>query len=199
MAYFGLAHIPLLFQLRFRLSNKCKLIFFEYDRYSGCWNSLAENEGETNLQVVGLPNRVIEEEGDVLLRISISNTVLLEEVDAVITSSIASIHLSLPSPNRDSITSIQQLYRFGATFRNTMDKIHELIPHRINVHVFYAGPVSLALYFGQLIHSGVDRNIIVYNYYPGDSPRYSWGIRVAGNPGDEILVFKPEVTSGKEL
>jgi hypothetical protein len=198
LSYFGLAHIPLLFQFGFRLSNKCKLNFFEYDRYSGCWNQLSENGIENNLFVTGLPDRVNEEEGDVVLRISISNTVLTEEVNAVISSSIASIHISLPSPIRDSVTSTQQLHRYGATFRSAMDKIHELIPHRKNVHIFYAGPVSLAMFFGQLIHLGVDRDVIVYNYYPGDTPRYSWGIRVTGKPGDDNLVIRPEISRIEE-
>ncbi len=180
VAYFGIAHIPLLFHLGYRLSNKRKLHFFELNRYTGCWEYLyGETEGP-ELRLDGLPVQVNEEAGDVLIRISISNTVRLEEVTSVVPSPIASIHIRIEPTKRDVMVSECQLHRYGAKFRWMLDEIHEFLPNRERVHIFYAGPVSLAVYFGQLLSQTIDRKIVIYNYTAKDFPRYSWGLEITG-------------------
>lgn len=176
--YFGLAHIPLLFHIGFRLTNKRQLRFFEWDRYSGGWNPLQEHGSYELLRVENLPNRTINSVGDVILRISISNSIELGEVLPVVPESISSIHIASMIKKRDLITSEQQIWDYGKQFRQVLDTVHELIPNRRALHLFYAGPVSLAVYLGQMIHHGVDRNIFVYNYTPAHTPRYSWGLEV---------------------
>ena len=176
--YFGLAHIPLLFHLGFSLTNKRQLRFFEWDRYSGGWNPLEERGTYDLLQIDGLPNRTINSIGDVILRISISNSIEWEDVMSVVPESISSIHLASTTRKRDLVTSEQQVWDYGKQFRQVLDTVHELMPNRRALHVFYAGPVSLAVYLGQLIHPGVDRNVFVYNYTPAHTPRYSWGLEI---------------------
>ncbi len=176
--YFGLAHIPLLFHLGFRLTNKRQLRFFEWGRYSGGWNPLQERSTYDLLQIENLPNHTIHAVGDVILRISISNSIELEDVLPVVPESISSIHIASTIKKRDLVTSEQQVWDYGKQFRQVLDTVHELMPNRRALHVFYAGPVSLAVYLGQMIHPGVDRNVFVYNYTPAHTPRYSWGLEI---------------------
>jgi nucleoside phosphorylase len=176
--YFGLAHIPLLFHLGFKLTNKRQLRFFEWDRYSGGWNPLQERGTYDLLQIENLPNHTIDLVGDVILRISISNSIELADVLPVVPESISSIHLASTIRKRDLVTTQQQVWDYGKQFRQVLDAVHELMPNRRTLHVFYAGPASLAVYLGQLIHPGVDRNVFVYNYTPAHTPRYSWGLEI---------------------
>lgn len=192
VAYFGIAHIPLLFHLGYRLTNKCKLHFFELNRYVGRWEYL---QGETvgpELKLDGLPPYVNEGKGDVIVRISISNTIRPEEIAGIVPLPIASLHLRIEPTQRDVMVSDHQLHRYGSRFRWMLDNVHELLPNRERVHVFYAGPVSLAVYFGQLISQTIDRKIVVYNYTSKDSPRYSWGLEITGetNSSDFLVEAK---------
>jgi len=121
---------------------------------------------------------VNDEQGDVLIRISVSDTVRPEEIVEIAPSPIASLHLRIEPPRRDVLISEHQLHDYGAKYRWMLDTIHELLPNRERTHIFYAGPVSLAVYFGQLIIQTIDHRIVVYNYTTKDSPRYSWGLEV---------------------
>jgi nucleoside phosphorylase len=178
LGYFGIAHIPLLFHLGYRLTNKRKLHFFELNRYTERWEYLQGEVEGPELKLDGLPRYVNEEKGDIVIRISISNTVRPEEFTGIVLSPIASLHLYIEPTQRDTMVSEHQLRRYGAKFRGTLDSIHELLPNRVRVHVFYAGPVSLAVYFGQLINQTIDRKMVVYNYTGKDSSRYSWGLEI---------------------
>jgi hypothetical protein len=63
----------------------------------------------------------------------------------------------------------------GRVFRQTMDAIHERLPAATGIHVFFAGPASLAFYCGQLVSKTIHPRFVVYNYTAQDVPRYSWG------------------------
>jgi len=178
VAYFGIAHIPLLFYLGCRLTNKRRLHFFELNRYTGRWEYLQGEKEGPELKLDGLPTHVNDERGDILIRISISDTIRPEEVAEIVPSPITSLHLHIEPPKRDVLDSERQLHDYGAKFRWMLDRVHELLPNRERTHVFYAGPVSLAVYFGQLISQTIDRRIVVHNYTAKDSPRYSWGLEI---------------------
>jgi nucleoside phosphorylase len=178
VGYFGIAHIPLLFYLGCRLTNKRRLHFFELNRYTGRWEYLQGEKEGPELKLDGLPIHADDKHGDVLIRISISNTVRSEEVAEIVPSPIASLHLRIEPPKRDVLVSERQLHDYGVGFRRMLDGIHEFLPNRKRTHVFYAGPVSLAVYFGQLISQTIDRRIVVYNYTTKDFPRYSWGLEI---------------------
>lgn len=193
LGYFGIAHIPLLFYAGRRLTNKCKLHFFELNRYTNRWDYLRDEKQYPELKVEGLPTQVNNDQGDILVRISISNTVTLAETAKVIPSPLASLHLCIVPPQRDVMVSELQLQEYGAKFRQVLDYIHEFFPNREKTHIFYAGPVSLAIYLGQLIIQTIDRELVIYNYTEKDSPRYSWGLKVtdeADSPDFLVLTQK---------
>lgn len=190
VGYFAIAHIPLLFYSGCRLTNKRRLHFFEFNRYAGRWKYLQGEKEYPALKIDGLPADVNDEYGDVLIRISISNTVRLEEVVEIVPSPIASLHLRIEPPQRDVLTSESQLHDYGAKFRRVLDSIHEFLPNRERTRVFYAGPVSLAIYFGQLIIQTIDRRVLVYNYTTMDSPRYSWGLEITAEIGSPDFLVR---------
>lgn len=191
VGYFGLAHIPLLFHAGFLLTNKRRVGFFELDRYSSRWKSLQDNSQYPELQVEGLPTQTTEGCGDVIIRVSISNTIGLEDVEEVIPHPVASVHLLLDPPMRDVLVSESQLQAYGRKFRKVLDCIHEFVPDRDRTCIFYAGPVSLAVFFGQLIIHSIDRRIVVYNYMAKDFPRYSWGMEITADPESHGFVVRP--------
>ena len=197
IAYCGIAHIPLLFHLGYRLSNKCPLHFFELDRRGSHWSALQKEVDGPALKLDGIPPRGDGQAGDVLARISISDVVRLEDVERIVPSPLASLHLYIEPTRRDAVRSERQLSSYGVAFRSMLDDIHRLFPGRNRLHLFYAGPVSLAVYFGQLISPTIDRSVVVYNYTGKDCPPYSWGLEItAETDSNGFWVEVPKTSEG---
>jgi hypothetical protein len=88
------------------------------------------------------------------------------------------VDLSLSNPTPDAVRNIDQLEDYARIFRGVLDDIHNLDAGISQVHVFYAGPVSLAFRCGQLISPTIHPKTLIYNYFVHDDPKYRWGIRV---------------------
>jgi len=58
IAYYGIAHIPLLFLAGYMLSNRRAIMLFENDRYTRGWDLLRRGGEAPPLQVTGLPEEV---------------------------------------------------------------------------------------------------------------------------------------------
>jgi transcriptional regulator with XRE-family HTH domain len=176
VVYYGIAHIPLHFLAGFQISNREQLTLFDFDRHRRTWDQLQRPGDMAQLRVSGLPPRVRPGGGDVVVRVSIVHRVTAEVIAEVIPSPMASIHLALKQPRADVVTSEQHIREYGRIFRQTMDAIHERLPEASGIHVFFAGPASLAFYCGQLVSKTIHPRVIVYNYTGQDVPRYSWGL-----------------------
>jgi hypothetical protein len=176
VAYYGIAHIPLHFLAGFQISNRGPLTLFDFDRHRRTWDQLQRRGDMAQLRVSGLPPRVRPGGGDVVVRVSIVHRVTAEVIAEVIPSPMASVHLALKQPRTDVVTSEQHIREYGRIFRQTMDAIHERLPEASGIHVFFAGPASLAFYCGQLVSKTIHPRFIVYNYTGQDVPRYSWGL-----------------------
>lgn len=189
VAYYGIAHIPLLVLAGYQLSNRYPVQFFELNLTSGTWESLSGTPTFPELVVDGLPKSVDERSGAVALRISISYPITEADVAAIVPSPVASVQVGVPIPRRDVITSERQLEAYARTCRYVLDEIHNKLPNARCVHVFFAGPISLAVTFGRLISKTIHPSIVVYSYCVKDNPRYSWGLEITRYPEcTEMLV-----------
>jgi len=176
LAYYGIAHIPLLFLAGYTLSNRRSVLLFENDRYTRGWDLLRRGGEATPLQVTGMPEEVTWGTGDVAVLFSISYRVTQAAVAEVVSARLASIELGLAQPQLDSVTSEHQLRTYARAFRQTMDRVHERLPGATGIHIFYAGPPSLAFLCGQLVSKTIHRRLVIYNYVGKDRPQYAWGL-----------------------
>jgi hypothetical protein len=176
IAYYGIAHIPLLFLAGYTLSNRRAILQFENDRHTRGWDLLQRGGEAPPLQITGLPDTVTWETGEVVVRVSVSFRVAQAAVVDVIGAPLASVELGLERPALDSISSAGQLRAYGQAFRQTMDLIQERLPRARGIHIFYAGPPSLAFLCGQLVSKTIHPRLVVYNFVGKDRPQYSWGL-----------------------
>ncbi len=191
IAYYGIAHIPLLFLAGYHLSNRRNILFFDFNRRTRDWNQLQlGGEGEF-LALTGLPARRKKAHGDVVIRMSVSYRVTDEVIAEVVPTPIAVVSLGLDHPSIDKITTERQVHEYGAVFRNAMDQIHELLPNTNTIHLFYSGPPALAFYCGQQVSKTIHRRIVVYNYVAKDVPNYSWGIDITSNIDAPVFFVRP--------
>ena len=183
VCYFGIAHIPLLFHIGCQILTRISLHLFEHNRITHQWDLLLQREEDyPQITLEGLPNVVTQKSGDVIIRISISYPVPLEAVEGIVTNPIASLHLSIDQPKRDVVTSKDQLEQYSDKFRDTLDGIHNKLPNAECIHIFYAGPVALAVNFGRQISKPIHPRIIVYNYSTKDNPPgYAWGLEITAD------------------
>lgn len=197
VAYYGLAHIPLLFMAGYHLSNKYPLNLFEHNRTNGKWELLQGNADGPELRIEGLPDRVNLASGAVTLRLSVSYEITSEIIAGLVPHPLAEIHLRLPHPHLDPITSDKQLQAYSAAFRTVLDAIHHYLPNTHSIHVFYAGPACLALNCGRQISKTIHPRLFVYNYLAQANPPYQWGLDITTTPESPELVVLPSLLRGE--
>ncbi len=193
IAYFGIAHIPLLFLAGYHLSSKQFLRFFEHDRHARTWKELDAEENFPVLTLAGMPPAPLADRGEVIVRVSISYLVTSDAIAGLIANPIASLHLAIDLPKIDAVTSAAQLKNYSVQFRAMLDEIHNKLPNTQCIHLFYSGPASLAVNFGQQISRTIHPPIIAYNYYWQDNPCYSWGLKITSpiDSADFLVRVKP--------
>jgi hypothetical protein len=193
VCYFGLAHVPLAFDLGYRLTNKRPVRFFEFDRYRTAtppWKELTVGGSMIDLLTSGLPETVSNDGGDVVVRIGISAMIHKNQIAEFSRGCLASVNIGLAKPRRDAISSMTEIALIGKEFRECLDDIYAKLPNLKNIHIFFAGPCSLAMYLGQLLLSSTDSRIICYNFDKNSKNPYSWGLRISQDmdPGDRFVL-----------
>ena len=181
VGYCGIAHIPLLFHIGCQVLTRIPLHLFDHNRHTKQWDLLQSGEDYPQITLEGLPDIVTQEGGDVIVRVSISYPVTFEDIEGIVPNPTASIHLKIDLPKIDVVTSMEQLQQYSSVFRDMLDEIHNKLPNTERVHIFYAGPVPLAVYFGRQISKTIHPRIIVYNHSTKANPHYAWGLEVTAD------------------
>lgn len=95
--------------------------------------------------------------------------------------------MSVPQPERGVVRSEEQTRAYGREFRRVIDSIAQQAPACRRIHLFYAGPVSLAFHLGQQISANIHPPVTVWNFRRGN---YEWGIDLAAAAaGDSGVVY----------
>jgi SMODS-associated and fused to various effectors sensor domain len=127
------------------------------------------------LQRSALPKRPIKRPGEALIRMAVSYPVTKADTDPVGLDARLQIDLSLATPARFVVKSEEQVREYGRAFRATLDGLRTVMPNCQRVHLFYAGPMTLAFHLGQLISENIHPPVTVWNFSRG----YEWGIDLA--------------------
>jgi hypothetical protein len=191
LAYYGIAHIPLLFLAGYTLSNRRAILLFENARYTRSWDLLQRERDTPALHLSGLPADIERRQGDVVVRVSISYRVTEDTVAEVIPEPLASIELGLDQPQLDAVTSEPQLWAYTRAFRDMMDLIHHYLPRATGIHIFYAGPPALAFACGQHVSKTIHPRLVIYNFFGRDQPRYSWGFDFMSHIDSDGFLHRP--------
>lgn len=191
LAYYGIAHIPLLFLAGYTLSHRRSIRLFQEDRYTRSWDLLQRMGATPQLQLSGLPADIDRRQGDVVVRINISYRVTEDAVAEVIPEPLASIELGIDQPQLDSVTSESQLWAYTRAFREMMDLIHQYLPHATGIHLFYAGPPALAFACGQHVSKTIHPQLVIYNFFGRDRPKYSWGFDFMSQIDSDGFLHRP--------
>jgi len=178
LAYYGIAHIPLVFLLGYQLNFRRPVNIFEHDRGNNKWNLLQTTTTFPDLIVQSTSNDASNIGTEVIIKFGVSYPIIDSDVNQIVPMSSSTMKLTLQSPTPDAVRNLEQLETYALMFRAALDEIHNLSTNIDRVHVFYASPVSLAFRCGQMISPTIHPKVLVYNYFSQDNPKYKWGIHV---------------------
>ncbi|MCZ7547682.1 MAG: SAVED domain-containing protein [Anaerolineales bacterium] len=191
-SYYGIAHVPLVFLSGYQLNIRKPIHLFEHDRSSNRWDLLEQADGFPYPELISNHSaRDFTSALDAVIKFGVSYPIQNQDVDRIVSSPRLDYELQMPEPEPDSIRSHEQLEGYARVFRKTLDLIHNTHPTVKRVHVFFAGPVSLAFRCGQLISPTLHPRVFVYNFVFNDDPKYKWafGINVPTNSPEFFISF----------
>lgn len=188
IAYFGIARIPMTFRIGAFLGDNRIVFPFDFIRQQNSWTQLQYNtdielnNSDTNFDI-NKSDILNEESSDVVLSISVSYSVNTDDISEVLNSPYKIYSLQMPDIGNgliDRLKTADQFQLLANQYRSVLDEISRESNVK-NIHLFYAGPNSLALRFGQLHSRSIHSNIIVYNYNRNHTPSFSWSYNVSEN------------------
>lgn len=187
--FHGLAHIPLLVLAGHLVTDRQRVRLFDFHPEAGTWAWQDDASDLPALATHGVPRRNINRAGDAIVRMAISYPVNAVTARAVVPRPLLEIGLALPTPTRSIVHSEEQTRAYGRDFRRVMDAIARHAPACRRVHLFYAGPVSLAFHIGQQVSANIHPAVTVWNFRRG---AYEWGIDLAAASVGEPCIVRPE-------
>lgn len=178
LSYWGLAHIPLMFQLGYQVADKTTSSFFEWNQNRQQWEKIKESS--TSFPPLILSSNEpfdVTTQTEVVIKIGITYPILDSDLENLGLEGANGFTFQLERPKRNAIVSKRQLDEYKETFRDLLDTINQTYPAIEKIHIFYSGQPSLAYRLGSAISPRMERfkEIWVYNYLGGN---YNWKIRL---------------------
>lgn len=171
--YCGIAHIPFVTFLGQNLRN-FKATFYEIDHATREPNELIEITGISQ-QSFHL-ERLVTNNADLALKISVSHPIQEDLIAAKLGPSYCSINMSLQNPQLGALQDLTTLNRLSTEILEELVYIHRQ-NHVKRLHIFYAGPTSLAFKIGQIINLNTAPEVIIYNFTRDQG--YAWGLSLS--------------------
>jgi len=160
LSVFAFAPIPLLMHFGKTLANTRPTDIFQLHREGSGWKW--KDSSDTFLYNIALSD--MEASTDVALILSISGKPAHTEVSNIIGRSIPVYEISVANPSPLFMDTREKLSGFRTAYRNILSKIRAKHGGNINIHLFPAVPVSVAVACGQEILPKADPAIHIYDF-----------------------------------
>lgn len=179
-ATFGFTPIPLAVHLGYLLSDRVEVAPYQWHRQRKTW---AWDEGATDpdldFSVSGIPDAAVDEPREVVLRVSLSRTVTLEQTAAVSPGAIE-IDLAVREPNEVTwLVHPAQIDAFQATFREVLKLVSDRVPNCPRLHLCAAMPMGCAVAAGQAINPRMNPPVQLYQFDRRTEPPYTPALLLA--------------------
>lgn len=178
-AVFSMAQIPLAIHLGFLLSDRLPVRYFQYyrDQDSWDWLKVESSEIDTNIMMSGFPQEPIQEEVEVLIRVSLSAKITEEQTDRSFTQPVpVKIDIYVEYPNVRWLKSPKQLIKLNQVFGEALSKICSDISRCTRIHLFCAIPTGACIAIGRAINPNMNPPIELYEFAKNNEPPYRWAL-----------------------
>jgi hypothetical protein len=169
-AVFSLSPIPLAVHLGFVLSDRLRVDLFQFDRdrRSWVWESASDVPDDI---AVGPPTLDANGSQDIVLRVSLSATVRPDQTAALVPKPALAYDITVPRPDVMWLKHPSQIVALRRKLRSALADAGERL-RGAPVHLFYAGPTSGAVLFGQLYNPRMNGPCRLYEYGAQRDPQY---------------------------
>lgn len=180
IGYYGLSYIPFSFYLGFLLfDNSQKIKVFELNNSKNKWNNIKSGKSKKVIKfcVDSDISKRNELNNEVILKFEISSLITNKQIEKTLHSNNCRIFkIGVDKPEENNIKKSSEILEIEEKFMHFLSYIKENHSETKKIHIFYAGPNSLAFSLGRKINSIKSPEIIVYNYDPKKSIEYSWSL-----------------------
>lgn len=186
VAYFGIAHIPLIMHAGAAASTKQAIRLYEIDAASGQWNSLRDEPGaDLGVELFDAGGPIGAEHA--VIQVEVSARVAQADIEQTIRQPFRHFIVRIADPKRGVVEHHDQARAIALAFREALDRIHNENP-KSRQHVFAAAPVSVSFRMGQMVSHTMHFSVSAYNYSQRSTPPYYWAVDlVAGDGSPEQL------------
>ena len=179
-AIFSLAQIPLAIHLGFAISDAIEVYCFQHDRHNHSWQwpDPEKVQPDLNIETSGLPEEIIEEQVEVVIRVSLSAKIRKQDTDETVPGNSIEVDVFIDNPDVMWLQSPEQLTKLGKVFRQGLASLRERVPNSSRYHLFYAGPTGGAIVIGQQINPRMNPVVDVYEYSRQSTPCYQRALQL---------------------
>lgn len=206
---FAHSPIPLAFHLGYLLSGWTDLVPYQYDRDRSSWaawvgerssdpscvvekigfrsTQIPPPAGDLPFAVEGLPEGIDKGNGVGAIIVSVTHDAssAAEETVAPL-SPIAKIHLRARNVGHRAVRTPEDARSASRQFREVLDKVVHLRPSMKSLHVFYAGPLGLAMLLGREVNPNVHPPLVVYDHKAREHPPYKAAVQLTSKSAKVI-------------
>jgi hypothetical protein len=193
VAYFGLAPIPLAFQLGVLMNNFSKYSVFQFHHDKKLWyKEISAVEGNNfEISEIELPEKPEKGKGDVFIRISTSYRIEPQHTLEVLANPTNEFDISLKQPHVDALANQEQIMSVVRAFQSVINAYSNFLPDRDKIHLFISATTGLAFILGTKINPNVCPFVQTYQFSKDESPKYKEAILIT-KKSDSVLAFTNE-------
>ena len=179
--YFGFAPIPLAIDLGYQFANQHHIEIFQVHHQTHEWYQEIAYKAveEFKLDTLGVPSFDMKGVKEIVIRLSISHKVKIEETFPII-SDAHEIDIYTSKKNEDAISTKEDWNVIMFKFKETLDAIAEHMPNVEMIHLFAAIPTGIAFAIGTKISPNVHPEIQTYQHKNNETPQYRKALLVKG-------------------
>jgi SMODS-associated and fused to various effectors sensor domain len=179
--YFGFAPISLAIDLGYQFANLHHVEIFQLHHQTHEWyqEMAFKAVDEFKLDTLGIPLFTMKGIKEIVIRLSISHKVKIEETFPII-SDAHEIDIFTTKVNEDAISSKEDWDLIMLRFKETLDAIAEYMPNVEIIHLFAAIPTGIAFALGTKISPNIHPEIQTYQHKNNEPLQYRRALLVKG-------------------
>lgn len=193
VAYFGLAPIPLAFQLGVLIGNTHRTEIFQLHHELKTWYKETEPIEGYNFELapIELPKKSEKGKGDVFIRVSTSYRIEQQHTYEVLQNPTNEFDIVLDQPHVDGISNQEQMNIIGRAFQDVISAYSNFLPDRDKIHLFISATTGVAFILGTKINPNVCPFVQTYQFSKDETPKYKEAILIT-KKSDAVLAFTDE-------
>jgi hypothetical protein len=190
LAFYGQFHVPLAMLAGALATDRLPIRLFDFHRNADpqgwAWEQASGGatprlEATVSTSEHGSPE-------DAVVRVSISYSIEPNRTETIVPHPRLAHDLRLLSPAINVVANESQARAYAAEVRKTLDALAASEPRPTRIHLFYAGPVSVAFAIGQGISPAIHPPVVAWNYRAGT---YDWGVNLMRALDHEDAIVTP--------